>query len=272
MIKGVAIAASDHSENIRKLLLQDCDLVEFDPLQILAQEMATPILLRSGMPIDCLDYTSGEMLFKLEHLENSTQLDTIKSPKDLVKACFSVLAKLPYATIVALSDSIDLGKLRLLSTMRPDTLPEFRKRGYLTIESNRTHEVVICTPDDSFLIVGNNPIESVFEIIEREKLLPRKVKLYNFISAYSKDYDLCKMVSTALRQVDSKLDKADRKLRNLWIVSETNNNIIEEDINSYRNNYDFCLIADGSNEQIKAAALSLLYYEGTSAYVRASDF
>jgi len=171
VVKGVAVAASNYSEIIYKRLLDEYDVVEFDAMQILAQEMATPILLRLGMPIDCLDYTSGEMLFKLQHLEKS-HVDDIKSPRDLVKACRIVLEKLSYATIDTLINSIDFGKPRLIMTTI-DTLSKLHSNGYLTIESNRTHEVVICTSNDSFLVLGSNPIESVFEIINRNNLLPK---------------------------------------------------------------------------------------------------
>ena len=170
-VKGVAIAASDHSENIRKLLLQEYDLVEFDPLQILAQEMVTPILLRSGMPIDCLNYTSGEMLFKSKYLDKARQGDII-SPVKLVHSCRVILESLPIDLISELSKSIDLGKPRLVMADF-NSLTNFRNMNYIVIESHRTREIIISIKDDSFLVMGTNPLKSVLEIINRNELLPR---------------------------------------------------------------------------------------------------
>ena len=171
MVKGIAIAFSNYSEEIRKRILTKYDVVEFDSLQVLAQEMATPLLLRLGVPIDCLDYTSNERLFKLGHLKNAG-VDDINSPRDLVRICVKLLEHLPFTLVNDLDQSIDFGKPRLI-LVDSRLIPNFRTSGYITVE-NRNREVIVCNGSDSFIVLGENPVESVIEVIERGHLLSSK--------------------------------------------------------------------------------------------------
>ena len=269
-VKGVAVAVSDHSADIRKLLLAEFDVVEFDPLQIIAQEMVTPILLRLGMPIDCLDYTSGAMLFKPEHLRGAA-VGEIYSPRSLVRFCLKVVEQLPSALRNALSHSIDLGQPRLVVTDH-DSLANFYSLGYIVIDSHRDNEVAICTSGESYLIfIEESLVDIVAEVLDRNKLIPRKFKAWNDISVHGKNLEICGVVMDAFRQAEqeAKLSIDHRRLRSLWITSTHTNAYVDA---QYDANYDFCLLADGSIEQIKAAALSLLYIKDQAAYVKASDF